>query len=384
MKKAICFLGWMSLLSGLLFGQEYERYRTLSDTLIASKHLGFDKKITVTVPFEWQADVDRSFPLIVVFDRQNERSHQFILNTIDYLTSNEQMPSAVIIGIESGQQHRYAETLHRVSSEKGQAGQNEKFLFEELLPLAEAQFHASSFRLFIGHSRYGYFTSSLLMTRGRELNGVISLSPFFSQKNVDWTDSLGTLAGNRYPARRYYRFGIGNDYPEDYAKMEAAIQRLDQPQVDAQGYLFPEADHNVTPGLTIGIALYEIFEEWSRIQARYTANEQKDLAILPVLEAEITAVYGNALPFSLGILNGKGWYFFNEKEYEKAIAAWDALLAAYPNYSEGYLYIMAAQKALGQDFSDTQAKFLASLHRSEIYSQSEKMELKQELADLLE
>ena len=101
---------------------------------------------------------------------------------------------------------------------KGFAKENEMFIFQELIPLAEQQFHASSFRLLIGHSRYGYFTSSLLFSRINELNSVISLSPFFTQNNVDLTDSVKTLDNLSFNSTKYYRFGIGNDYPDDFVK----------------------------------------------------------------------------------------------------------------------------------------------------------------------
>ena len=70
------------------------------------------------------------------------------------------------------------------------------------------------------------------------------------------------------------------------------------------------------------------------------------------------------MEFSLGILNGKGWYFYNEKEYEKAIEAWKILIDSYPNFSEGYLYIMDAQIQLNQDISET-VKYLFSMVTAE-------------------
>lgn len=379
MRKTIYLSLIIFLCINTLYGQEYERYKKLLDTTITSKQLGFSKNITITVPFEWQSDENRDFPLIIVFDRQNQRSHNYILNTIDYLTSNEQMPSSIIISVESEQKYRYLETLHNESSEKGLAEENEKFIFDELIPLAQKQYNASSFRLLIGHSRYGYFTSSMLFSRIDELNGVVSLSPFFTQKNVDLTDSIQTLDKQPFNPKKYYRFGIGNDYPSDYFKMDSVINLLSNSKLDASGFLFKEADHNVTPGLTIGISLYEIFEIWSNIQAKYVSNEQKDLKIIDSLKEEIKTTYGSSLEFSLGILNGKGWYFYNEKEYEKAIEAWRLLMQAYPNFSEGYLYIIDAQIQLNQDFSETIEKFNKSFAKSDIYSENERKELIKEL-----
>lgn len=382
MKKTIYALLLIIFFSNTLFGQDYERYKKLLDTTITSKHLGFDKNISITVPFEWQKELNQDFPLIIVFDKQNQRSHNFILNTIDYLTSNEQMPSSIIISVESEQNYRYFETLHKATSEKGLAEENEEFIFDELIPLAEKHFDASTFRIFIGHSRYGYFTSSLFISRINELNGVISLSPFFIQTNVDLTDSIQTIENQTFSSHKYYRFGIGNDYPSDFLKMDSVIKQLNNSELNAKGFLFKEADHNVTPGLTIGISLYEIFEDWAKIQSKYISNDQEDLSIISVLEDEIAAIYGNRIEFSLGILNGKGWYFYNEEEYDKAIEAWGLLMQSYPNFSEGYLYIMDAQVQLNQDISETVQKFNESLATSDIYSKTEKNELMKEIEGL--
>lgn len=367
------------ILTNNLFGQDYERYKKLVDTTLSSKYLGFEKHLTITVPIEWQKDINRDFPLIVVFDRQNQRSQNYIINTIDYLTSNEQMPASIIISIASTQEYRYLETSYKASVIDGLAFANEQFIFEELIPLAENHYHANSFRLFIGHSRYGYFTSSLLVSRTNELNGVISISPFFEQKNVALTDSLAALKPQSFKARKYYRFGIGNDFPSDFVKMDAVIKSFDHPLLDTKGYFFKEADHNTTPGLTIGIALYEIFETWSYIQSKYIADEQKELNVLKALEQEIYTNYGSNLEFSLGILNGKGWYFFNEKQYEMAIEAWEIMMKSYPNFSEGYLNIINAQIQLKQDYSETARRFYESIEGSQIYSEEEKEALKQEL-----
>jgi enterochelin esterase-like enzyme len=366
-----------------MYAQDYERYKKILDTTISSQYLGFDKHISITVPFEWQQDLNRDFPLIIVFDRQNQRSHNYILRTIDYLTSNEQMPSAVIISIASEEQYRYLETLHKASNTKGLAEENEDFIFKELIPLAEKQFLASKYRLFIGHSRYGYFTTSLLHSRAEDLNAVISLSPFFKQKNVDLTDSIATINNKSYASTKYYRFGIGNDYPSDFLKMDSVVKQLNNTKFKAKGFLFKEADHNVTPGLSIGISLYEVFKDWSAYQAKYFSNEQKDLSIINTLKKDINDSYGVPLAFSLGTLNGKGWYFYSEKSYDKAIEAWKLLLDAYPNFTDAYLFIIDAQKQLKQDYSATVTAFYNSLDASEIYSAEEKQALVEELKELI-
>lgn len=382
-KKHFILFYTFILLTTSLFAQKYERYKKLKDTTIKSINLGFDKNISIIVPIEWQNGIKNDFPLIIVFDKQNQRSHNYIINTIDYLTSNEQMPSSIIISVESEQRYRNIETLYKISEPNGLALENEKFIFEELIPLAEKDYKASPFRLLIGHSRYGYFTTSLFNSRINDLNGVIAMSPFFKQKNIDLTDSISKLNAGSSNSKKYYRFVIGNDYPEDFKKMDSVIAKnIHNPFLDVKGYLFKEADHNATPGLLINTALYEIFEDWSAIQARYISNNQKDLGIKSSLEKEILFKYAVNLNFSLGILNGKGWYFYNEKQYDKAVQAWQILMASYPNFSEGYLNIIKAQIKLKQNYSETLEKFKSSVTNSAFYTEKAKKEFEIELQEM--
>jgi len=382
-KQRIVFLFIFTLTANCLFAQKYERYKKLKDTTLNSTNLGFDKNISIIVPIEWQNGIDNKFPLIILFDRQNQRSNNYIINTIDYLTSNEQMPSAVIISVES-KRNRYVETQYKISDTDGLAIENEKFIFEELIPLAEKKYEVSPFRIVVGHSRYGYFTTSLLNSRIDDLNAVISMSPFFFQERIDLTNIISKLDQRNYRTKKYYRFAIGNDYPEDFHKMDSVLKkRTPNPLLDIKGRRFEEADHNTTPGLLINTALYEIFEDWSAIQSKYISNQQKDLAIKPSLDQKVLANYGVKLNFSIGILNGKGWYFYNEKQYAKAIEAWQIMMETYPNFSQGYLYIVKAQIQLKQNFKETVEKFRKSLTNSEFYSEDEKKNLDTELKETL-
>ena len=163
--------------------------------------------------------------------------------------------------------------------------------------------------------------------------------------------------------------------------MDSAL-KIAQPPLNVKGTLFPEADHYAVPGLTITTSLYEIFEEWNKIQDIYFSNNQKDLTVFNTLNTKIEKHYGSGLVFSLGVLNGKGWFFYNEAEYAKAIEAWEILLTTYPNYSEAYLYIIDAQIQLKMDISKTVEQFNQSLSKSSIFSQKEKEGLLKDLEDL--
>lgn len=380
--KLITSIFSLVFISAAVCGQQYERYKALADTVLYSKSLGYSKKISLTVPVEYQRDTkENSFPLIIVFDSQNQRSYNYILRTIDYLTSNEQMPASVIIGVESTQENRYKETQLAISDTAAFGSKNAQFIFDELIPFAYNNHKANNFNLLIGHSRYGYFTSYLLTRYAHVLNAVISLSPFMSQRNVNLADSIVDLYTN-YALNKnlYYRFGIGNDYPEDFEELNSKLDkiRLSNNKANFKGTLFIEADHNSTPGLTIGTALYEVFEFWSKQQNLYISNDNNDINSIRTLSDSITFHYGAPLKYSLGTLNGKGWLFYNEKQYLPAIEAWEKMMQEYPDFSEGYLYIINARIELKQNYAATLQLLKNSLETTEFYSAEELIELRNE------
>jgi predicted alpha/beta superfamily hydrolase len=363
-----------------LFSQKYESYKKLTDTTISSLNLGYNKNISVIVPKDWQQNLEKTYPLTIIFDRQNKRSNQFIINTIDYLTINDQMPASIIVSVDSEQMKRTKETLHRKTNPSGMAEENELFIFNELIPFIEKNYKASKFRVLIGHSRYGYLTTYLFEKRLNQLNGIISLSPFFTtQKNMNLTDSIIKVNSDKGKQTKYYRYGIGNDFPKEFENMEQSLKLLDNKFINAKGILLPEAYHNVTPGLIAPLAIYEIFEYWSEQMNLFFDISNKNINQLEIASKNIENHYGEKLRPSIGILNGKGWEFYNDKEYEKAIEIWEILLTEYPNYSEGYLNIIWAQEELKLDTKQTKERLINNLKQSEFYSNSEKKEILKEI-----
>lgn len=368
------------LFTNYILSQNYESYKKLADTTISSSYLGYPKNISVIVPKDWQQNIEKKYPLVLIFDRQNKRSNQFTINTIDYLTINDQMPASIIVSIDSEQIKRTKETLHKKTNSEGMAEENELFIFDELIPFIEKNYKANKFRVFIGHSRYGYLTTYLFEKRLHQLNAVISLSPFFTtQRNMNLTDSIVNVNSYKGKQTKYYRYGIGNDFPKEFEIMEQSLKLIDHKLINVKGVLFQEAYHNTTPGLIIPAALYEVFEYWSKQVNLFFDISNKNLNQLEIASENIKNHYGIKLRPSIGILNGKGWEFYNDKQYEKAITIWEILLTEYPNYSEGYLNIIWAQEELKLDTKQTKEKLIKNLNQSEFYTNSEKKEILKEI-----
>lgn len=379
MNKNYLLLLCILLTSQLILGQEYYKYKPKIDTSFVSSYLGYEKKISITLPEDWQQNSKKKYPLIVIFDRQNKRSHDQIIHTIDYLTANDQMPLSIIVSIESDRYKRTNEARSLLTDTKGKSHLTERYLFQELIPFAESKLRASKFRVLIGHSWFGHFTTSMFAKNSNKLNAVISLDPFFKQKNVSLTDSIAKLSLSELKYNKYYRYTIGKDYHEDFISIIAVQNKNSNQRLDIDGKEFRNAFHNAIPGLGIGQALYDVFEYWSTQQLEFFNHTNKRVDIFSQLEQNILKHYGTNINFSLGILNGKGWGLYNENEYVKAIKVWEKLLEQYPHFSESYLFIIDAKQQLKMDTTLIEEKFKESLDQSDYYSESEKKELLSEL-----
>ena len=212
MKKII--FGLLTLCIGhVTFGQaESEYYKAPSDTTLTSKYLNEKRGLTVILPKNFSKIKASKYPLIIVFDRQNKRIFRQIFESINYLVSFDEMPEAIIIGITTENNYnRVLETSFLASMENAKGEKLINFLYDEIIPWAKTELNCSTNKIFIGHSRFGYFTSYLLSNKLNDLTAVISCSPFFKQENLNVVDSLKSkLPTIKLEHTVYYRFITGD------------------------------------------------------------------------------------------------------------------------------------------------------------------------------
>jgi tetratricopeptide (TPR) repeat protein len=376
---AIGFLFWTANCEA----QKLDRYRTIEDTSFVSKNLGYKKHIQITVPTEYQENLKQNFPLIIFFDMQNQKDYNYMLQTADYLTSNSQMPSSIIIGVETSE-HALETTLRR-SDPKGLGDKNEAYIFNELIPFAKNNYNAGGFTMLIGHGRYGYFTSYLLGKHLDQLNAVMSINPFLQEAPVNLVQELPAQVGNTILTHTiYYRVGMDQSEADEYQKLLQLIKSKSfvNKNINAEGWLFSPNGHMATPGLTMVRALFETFEQWSIYENQYLLLRNRDVNSIYSLQKTITQHYGVVLPNSLGVLNNKGYAFFKNSDFPDAIAAWQQLVKQYPNFSEGYLNIAKCQRRLRQSNVQAIRDFKTSLEQSSVFTDEEKSRLLHEAEGL--
>lgn len=364
------------IIISIAFTQRYESYKELKDTTFQSTSLGYEKDISIVVPKGWDPSLAKRFPVILIFNKENKAVNNYIINTIDYITTNYQMPSCIIISVASPFKYNYAETAYQVSTSSGKAKKNEGFIFDELLPFAEEKLNANSFRMLIGHSRYGFYTTSLFINRIQNLNAVIAFCPFYKQEKINLADSSIHYKPKTDQPVKYYRAGVESDYMEDYTEFE---RQMNESYINIKGTEFEYTYPDVVPGLAIAPALYDIFHFWAEEQRKYDNKGKFNLAELDEINKNIERHYGENLSLSIGVLNGKAWRFFTRGEYEDAIRAWELLLNEHPSFLDAFMGIVAAQSKVRIDNKKRLSAFRKCVKEANYFTEKEKKELLREL-----
>ena len=374
------------------FGQTAsDYYHAPTDTSIKSQHLREKRDITVILPKSFSKAKATKFPLIVVFDRQNKRIFRQTFEAINYLVSFDEMPEAIIIGISTeNNQKRLWETSLKSSMDKAYGENFIRFLYEELIPWAEVELNCGSNRIFIGHSRFGYFSSYLLTNKLSDLTGVISLSPFFKEPNVNVVDSLKRrLSTTRLNHTVYYRFITGDSITDtkDYSLMQSFLSKAKPVKnFNWKGTAFYNAKHMAVPGLGVMPSLVEIFDYWSNEMAKVHQSEQPFTPeVYKSFARKMKSHYGDGIGLGLAVLNGIGYKFYNTQQYEYARTAWQVLLQEYPMFTHAYISIAKSYAKEGNRKLATEyfEKAKGELSGNTFYNGEQKQELITEIEAVL-
>jgi predicted alpha/beta superfamily hydrolase len=371
-----------------LYGQtKSEYYSEGTDTIIFSKFLNENKKITINLPKTYNTYRDSKFPIILIFDRQNNKNYRQIFEIINYLVSFDEIPESIIIGISSdNHSNRYLETSLTISNINAKGENFERFIFEELIPWTEKEYNASKIRTIIGHSRFAYLSTYFLTKRIHEISAVVAISPFYTQKNVNIVDSLKVkLLNTKLNNKVYYRFITGDPITDskDYDIMNEYLTKNEiGSNFNWKGYTFNNVQHMAVPGLALPPSLIDIFDVWSEkiteIQrSKISLSKQK----YSEFKNEIKAHYGYEIGIGLAVLNGIANSYYNEAKYIDAIVVWEILLKDYPMFTYSNIDISKAYLKLNDNVNAkkflNQAKL--ELVQNKFYSIEEKQNIENEI-----
>ncbi len=263
-------LFFVLLLTSAVNAQEFSSYNKPIATQIYSEALKDTVSIEITLPKSLAKQTNTAYPILYLLDRQLQNNYAYNLYTIDYLSTLQWMPEAIVIGISFPWKNRNSWTNPNITG--GQADDFIQFLEKELNNELKKNYLIADFNLLIGHSRTAIFSSYALTKSPDFFNGTIanSVANFdFGDKNqqAQFEDFLQAipLRSHKY----FYFFSVGEHAYGDLH--ETAVDTLNAyliarklPKNLEWKFYKHQVAHDVTPGVTVSNALSQIFKDYGR------------------------------------------------------------------------------------------------------------------------
>jgi enterochelin esterase-like enzyme len=327
--------------------QGYNNYKT--DTLdFYSKSLSDTVMVDIHYPlsFGFKSE-EMTFPLIILFDSQHDNAHPYNIETINYLTCDNQIPDCIIIGIPFNAHNRYYRTSTKIPEGDSISGieKMETFLFDELRPFLKNKYSADDYTIIAGHSRTGYLVNYLMAKRFEQINVAISTSGFYSEnlKNELQGNFLKNIKTQQKLFKYYMTAGtsIGEKiYFDEFSEMAAFFNSIEVP--DNFNWTFsatPFANHMTNYTMSLPPILIDnfssfnhILNEWLHIKLD-SVEAENALAIFNKDLKEVSKKEGYKVYPSITQINSIASYYWSKKDYDIAI---DFLNYGKKYYSKNY------------------------------------------------
>lgn len=236
---------------------------------ICSQQLDTCILIDVHVPAEYDPSSSARYPVIYLFDSQNELNYGLNLETIRYYTMLGDMPPCIVVGIPLGADIRNEYTTFESEDDRG--ADFIEFLSSDIHQWLDQEYKLNGMNILIGHSRTAIFSSYALSAKPDFFGAAIcSSSSYFDFDNTfqekQFESFLEQIKDS--PQQYYYYFSSGkNDFgdahEESVSKMKKWLESKNLPSNFRWNCRQENVGHFTIPGLTVGPALCDLFSEYT-------------------------------------------------------------------------------------------------------------------------
>ena len=350
---------------------------------IESEVLGETREILVWLPTNYSASKFR-YPVLYVLDAESEFLHAAA--TVDFLSSTDQMPETIIIGISNTIRSR---DLTPPSDDKqetafwpavGGADIFRRFLREELIPLVESDYRTEPYRSLRGNSFGGLFAIHDYMSSDPVFDAVIIASPA-----VGW--NYGELISR---APEYFEDGIprpifvgaaGRDYPGNLENIQEFARIVETAAADSSLWRFVIYDNDSHYSLAFQSTfdgLRFLFEGW---QVPDDIAAKAEFVDFEHHYEGLSERFGYKVKIPMLAVIRLGNQLLREKRWSEGITVMRRNLELYPSQPESYWHVGDAYLLSG-DPEAARPWFVRAVKAAELLGSADITDYKQSLAEL--
>ena len=180
-KTLFLMLLTLLLLSRPITAEEHIAFKYETAT-ITSENLQKDRQIYIHLPPSYQKETARSYPVLYVLNRPES----FLLSSqvVDFLSSKENIPETIVVGIPHGGSSRFEYTPYDGDTRRAEIDSVHRFLKNDVLPHINNRYRTTPSKSIVGHSLAGLFVTDLFINEPDLFNSFIALSPVLSSRKA--------------------------------------------------------------------------------------------------------------------------------------------------------------------------------------------------------
>ncbi|TYA60123.1 alpha/beta hydrolase [Formosa maritima] len=223
-----------------------------------SSKLNETREIKIQLPRGYDANPDKKYPIIVVFD--GDYMFEAVAGNADYYSYWEDMPDAIVVGvnqIDTRSSDVYYSEQNSLPIESGAAFF--EFIGMELMPHIERTYRTEGFRVAIGHGETANFINYYLLKGDPLFKAYIVISPDLAP---DMTTYIPERLTKFETKLFYYLATSDNDVASiksDTETLNTAITGIDNKNILYNYKKLEEPSHYSLPAYIIPDALQKIF-----------------------------------------------------------------------------------------------------------------------------
>ncbi len=319
--------------SNLLWAGEGDNKITIGETItIKSEVLDEERQMLVYLPAGYEG-ASAEYPVLYLLDGGYHFHH--VTGIVQFLSSQGLMPQTIVVAIKNVDRNRdFLPTHVEKAPTSGGAEKFLTFITDELIPYIEDNYRTQPYRILVGHSFGGTFTTYTFLEKPGTFNSYISISPVLHWDEQLLVTQAETALRSSYSNNKYFYMTLGDEPPYIPAiDMFTSLIEIKAPENLEFTYVhMKEETHGSIPHLSIYNGLEKLYDGWTLPQAKY----EEGLAAIDDHYKTISEKFSYEIQTPEYVINYLGYNYFNKEEIEKAIEVFQENVKRFPESANVY------------------------------------------------
>ncbi len=320
-------------LTTLLWAENDDNKIIIGETItIKSEVLDQERQMLVYLPDGYE-DSAIEYPVLYLLDGGYHFHH--VSGIVQFLSSRGLMPQTIVVAIKNIDRNKdFLPTYVERQPTSGGAKEFLTFISDELIPYIEENFRTTPYRILVGHSYGGTFTTYTFLEKPDTFNSYIAISPYLHWDNELLVTQAETALKSSYDKYKYLYMTLGDEqaYVPAIDKFVSIVETKSPENLEFTYTQMIKETHGSIPHLTVYNGLEKLYSGWNLPQEKY----EEGLAAIDDHYKNISEKFNYEIKTPEYAINMLGYNYLLKEEFEKAIEVFQENIKRFPASANVY------------------------------------------------